>query len=92
MFCRVFFFQAEDGIRDRLVTGVQTCALPIWRRGDDSLVSYLTDLFPANQDDMEFISIYAFALGKLGAIAELEALECFIAVRYPNSQRSQSTA
>src|SRR5229473_5507709 len=36
-FCRVtkfgliiiFFFQAEDGIRDKLVTGVQTCALPI---------------------------------------------------------------
>src|SRR5258708_2356561 len=29
--CRivVFFFQAEDGIRDDLVTGVQTCALPI---------------------------------------------------------------
>src|SRR2546425_4601159 len=25
-----FFFQAEDGIRDKLVTGVQTCALPIW--------------------------------------------------------------
>src|SRR5205823_10891574 len=27
--CVVFFFQAEDGIRDKLVTGVQTCALPI---------------------------------------------------------------
>src|SRR5687767_826534 len=27
-----FFFQAEDGIRDKLVTGVQTCALPIYRR------------------------------------------------------------
>src|SRR3712207_7359415 len=26
-----FFFQAEDGIRDIGVTGVQTCALPIWR-------------------------------------------------------------
>src|SRR5258708_8159840 len=26
---RFFFFQAEDGIRDDLVTGVQTCALPI---------------------------------------------------------------
>src|SRR5258708_37349744 len=26
-----FFFQAEDGIRDDLVTGVQTCALPIFR-------------------------------------------------------------
>src|SRR2546425_6841227 len=29
-----FFFQAEDGIRDKLVTGVQTCALPIWSRRD----------------------------------------------------------
>src|SRR5438552_18902747 len=28
----VFFFQAEDGIRDDLVTGVQTCALPIYRK------------------------------------------------------------
>src|SRR5256885_10375715 len=27
-----FFFQAEDGIRDYKVTGVQTCALPIYRR------------------------------------------------------------
>src|SRR5438105_3153832 len=27
--CLIFFFQAEDGIRDPLVTGVQTCALPI---------------------------------------------------------------
>src|SRR5437763_16734413 len=27
-----FFFQAEDGIRDTSVTGVQTCALPICRR------------------------------------------------------------
>src|SRR5436189_3133401 len=26
----VFFFQAEDGIRDTSVTGVQTCALPIF--------------------------------------------------------------
>src|SRR5205809_5567686 len=36
--CFVFFFQAEDGIRDVAVTGVQTCALPIskhlksWKR------------------------------------------------------------
>src|SRR2546430_6476098 len=27
--CDFFFFQAEDGIRDLTVTGVQTCALPI---------------------------------------------------------------
>src|SRR5260370_26231352 len=37
----VFFFQAEDGIRDSSVTGVQTCALPIWMgtapSGEDEL-------------------------------------------------------
>src|SRR2546429_2992064 len=31
VFC-FFFFQAEDGIRDVAVTGVQTCALPIFHR------------------------------------------------------------
>src|SRR5690349_24864690 len=31
MFIFFFFFQAEDGIRDLYVTGVQTCALPICR-------------------------------------------------------------
>src|SRR5256885_11357419 len=30
MLCGIFFFQAEDGIRDYKVTGVQTCALPIF--------------------------------------------------------------
>src|SRR5256885_11915025 len=33
-----FFFQAEDGIRDYKVTGVQTCALPIWPAGLASAV------------------------------------------------------
>src|SRR5260370_2186431 len=32
----VFFFQAEDGIRDSSVTGVQTCALPIYMTITDS--------------------------------------------------------
>src|SRR5438105_5834011 len=36
-----FFFQAEDGIRDPLVTGVQTCALPILEaRPDNPLYRY----------------------------------------------------
>src|SRR3989440_7868383 len=30
-----FFFQAEDGIRDLIVTGVQTCALPILSEADE---------------------------------------------------------
>src|SRR6266487_6027736 len=33
---RHFFFQAKDGIRDGRVTGVQTCALPIWWRVRDN--------------------------------------------------------
>src|SRR5688500_19242775 len=40
-----FFFQAEDGIRDYKVTGVQTCALPI------SLVEVLQQRTAAGQDD-----------------------------------------
>src|SRR5438034_4445494 len=36
VFIFFFFFQAEDGIRDHCVTGVQTCALPIWRDGPNA--------------------------------------------------------
>src|SRR5437879_9636299 len=42
LFCVfIFFFQAEDGIRDTSVTGVQTCALPIFAEAD-----YIVDLGP----------------------------------------------
>src|SRR6266516_6737093 len=48
-----FFFQADDGIRDRTVTGVQTCALPIWMRlaqrageGDGWLTARIGELGP----------------------------------------------
>src|SRR2546422_3352838 len=37
--CFFFFFQAEDGIRDVAVTGVQTCALPILR-GETVFLEY----------------------------------------------------
>src|SRR5437868_15489041 len=49
-----FFFQAEDGIRDRNVTGVQTCALPIfaalgWVADTQTrVVSDVRDLVPGN--------------------------------------------
>src|SRR5207247_5428147 len=38
----VFCFQAEDGIRDPLVTGVQTCALPIYAGGFDATRAAVT--------------------------------------------------
>src|SRR5205807_6270373 len=39
-----FFFQAEDGIRDYKVTGVQTCALPIYRDWSNLLVNTTKDI------------------------------------------------
>src|SRR5712675_2002062 len=42
MFRIFFFFQAEDGIRDVAVTGVQTCALPISNVGKSTLFNALT--------------------------------------------------
>src|SRR5256886_15956774 len=39
LICLFFFFQAEDGIRDLTVTGVQTCALPI--SGDPTLAEFV---------------------------------------------------
>src|SRR5260370_10418478 len=42
----LFFFQAEDGIRDSSVTGVQTCALPI------SPADYLTKILTARVYDV----------------------------------------
>src|SRR5207247_7025578 len=39
------FFQAEDGIRDPLVTGVQTCALPIFPGFKVSTAAYVNSLF-----------------------------------------------
>ena len=38
----IFFFQAEDGIRDYKVTGVQTCALPIYGQTTSKVLQALT--------------------------------------------------
>src|SRR5258708_14273804 len=50
--CR-FFFQAEDGIRDDLVTGVQTCALPISRTRDGTII--VDHGYVGSVDRVEFI-------------------------------------
>src|SRR5687767_15669549 len=48
IFC-FFFFQAEDGIRDKLVTGVQTCALPILTGHNTDVVGFEESLRPLLQ-------------------------------------------
>src|SRR5256885_10624571 len=76
--CLYFFFQAEDGIRDYKVTGVQTCALPILL-SDDRVASTLPNIYNEEQliefakapeapslssDDMERVSeLYAENFG-----------------------------
>src|SRR5256886_4589664 len=47
-----FFFQAEDGIRDLTVTGVQTCALPISRHLGEEIVYRAPPLRVAAADDI----------------------------------------
>src|SRR5690606_25897877 len=48
-----FFFQAEDGIRDFHVTGVQTCALPI-SQWSERLLAHLYRHFPQTRAHVDF--------------------------------------
>src|SRR2546425_12922780 len=64
-----FFFQAEDGIRDKLVTGVQTCALPICgRRVDDNRGCGAQAVVPADERQAAEPSDKAAAVGHVGLI------------------------
>src|SRR5699024_12208901 len=71
--CGLFFFQAEDGIRDRNVTGVQTCALPIWLftypvlMAADILV-YNADLVPVGQDQTQHLEIARDIAGRFNGV------------------------
>src|SRR5215213_7566538 len=79
----LFFFQAEDGIRDWSVTGVQTCALPICRKlfaglGRDKLVEDCPLAFPRPEDTAETLDVFATG----GAAGEYYGDPC---VRYVDS-------
>src|SRR3989454_7648909 len=63
-----FFFQAEDGIRDYKVTGVQTCALPI--SGGDRLPHGAPDLVGVDgggQELLERLRLAELQFGPVGA-------------------------
>src|SRR5437868_11726303 len=60
-----FFFQAEDGIRDRNVTGVQTCALPICKEERKLLRGDLfNDVVPVG-DDIDVVASQDEEFGEL---------------------------
>src|SRR5256885_8561330 len=65
-----FFFQAEDGIRDYKVTGVQTCALPIFAE----VVEHLADVVDGGAGDRDVAAgdagLGADAAGHLAGVAE----------------------
>src|SRR5256885_5240491 len=52
MWYYIFFFQAEDGIRDYKVTGVQTCALPILKIGRKSALKVMRPELVDDTDSM----------------------------------------
>src|SRR5690606_40292403 len=60
-----FFFQAEDGIRDLHVTGVQTCALPISRLAVDAWISsFDSDDMGRPPGAMRLVSLRAQEIGR----------------------------
>src|SRR6266850_6309616 len=63
----IFFFQAEDGIRDYKVTGVQTCALPIFCAGG---IDERVAAFEAANDDYNAIMLKVLADRLAEAFAE----------------------
>src|SRR2546426_4797513 len=87
VYCFFFFFQAEDGIRDYKVTGVQTCALPIFDLSDaqrDQVFKIFHDQSPAMhermkaaraaREDLEKLALAsAFDRERARAIADTEA-------------------
>src|SRR6266704_3392966 len=58
-----FFFQAEDGIRDRNVTGVQTCALPILRIAGQYHVKTEPPFIPGSEAAGEILQLGADVKG-----------------------------
>src|SRR5229473_4383763 len=70
-FLSFFFFQAEDGIRDKLVTGVQTCALPICTRPVDFQQSLYNKSHPDLPRFIERIRKVADEYGGRFTVAEV---------------------
>src|SRR5258708_24415385 len=71
VFC-FFFFQAEDGIRDDLVTGVQTCALPICNnRTRDEVIRREFRQYEASWYDGDKIRLSRDRVDRLGFFTEV---------------------
>src|SRR5699024_9433074 len=83
LLCFWFFFQAEDGIRDRNVTGVQTCALPISNsRKAVTSGSSLGSILPAGISKILCSKGFLYCSTKISSFSFVKAIiatdpECF---------------
>src|SRR5205823_12166986 len=78
-----FFFQAEDGIRDKLVTGVQTCALPILGRLMQRLINQITQLrHPYRTGEIIIVlMLYAGGIEQSSSIIADQASQRLVSIR-----------
>src|SRR5688500_20376063 len=83
MFYCFFFFQAEDGIRDYKVTGVQTCALPIFNNAYNKtkVLSLLTD------KPGERITVGTQVFGNQGELRQIVGMEMGQIAAYRSEER-----
>src|SRR5699024_1869406 len=97
-FSLMFFFQAEDGIRDRNVTGVQTCALPIWQwrrrhaRGAMIIVRYADDSvfgFQKEQDARRFLAQMQARMRQFGLTLNASKTRLIEFGRFAHQQRQR---
>src|SRR5260221_5508698 len=86
--CVLFVFQAEDGIRDHCVTGVQTCALPI-SQGNDISGIVLNDVLPIPLRTVAPKLLSVDAERELLARAEERARSVLSQVRQSLARRSE---
>src|SRR5579862_1430310 len=87
-----FFFQAEDGIRDGTVTGVQTCALPICRTTEKTFCSRMRRAMscvywePKSRMTIEEVSTIQFTL----RLRKLAMTSVILAAIAKNGQRPRA--
>src|SRR5690625_815473 len=66
LFVAICFFRAEDGIRDGHVTGVQTCALPIYRQVDKQMTRTINRPVATGRVDPWHAGLLSLTLGLIG--------------------------
>src|SRR5207244_6775906 len=85
----LFFFQAEDGIRDDLVTGVQTCALPIYFIKVPSFIKVGSGLWRPRTLRLDVEKTRAIRAATILKAAELFKPDVFLVDYTPTGVRSE---